>query len=280
VVSTRGVAAVEVGEELLVPGLVRVVELLDDAGPDLLDHRAGLEARQRQAHGAEHQPGGLEVGTDGLVDARVLHLDRDRPLVSRDGAVHLADGGRGDGDRVPLEEHAVGRCPELPLDHAGGQLGRHRRRILLEAGEGLAHVGRQAGVEERRHLAQLHEGTLHVAEHVGDLFGGPQLEPPVELGLALGAGEDPAGAVQGEVGARPAPHPGELGATLAATAGRDRVAGRIAGAIAGRVAADSRVAPAAPAASGDGGGCGCHRQAASEDDESGAGSLGGHGRAA
>ena len=50
---------------------------------ELLDDRPGLEAGEEHADGLEEQAGVVEVGPDGLVDARVLHLDRHRPAVVR-----------------------------------------------------------------------------------------------------------------------------------------------------------------------------------------------------
>ena len=79
----------------------------------------------------------------------------------------------------------------------------------------------EADVQVGRHLAELHEGALHVAEGLGHLGGGAQLELLVELGVAMGAGEHPAGPVEGEVGSRPAPDPGQLGPALVAGATPD-----------------------------------------------------------
>ena len=217
--------SVEVGEQLLVAGLVGVVELFDDPRPYLVDQRGRLEARQRQAHGAEDQAGAVEVRPDGVVDPRILDLDRHGAPVPGDGPVDLPDGGRGDGHRIPFQEQSAGGGAQLPLNDAGGELGRHGRCILLQALERLAHVVRQPGVEVRRHLAQLHEGAFHVAEHLGHLVGRPQLEPPVELDPAFGAGKGPPGTVEREVGAGPSAHPGQRDPPLVSGARRDRGAG-------------------------------------------------------
>ena len=98
------VAAVVVGEHPLVGGLDAVVELLADALPDLLDERRDVEVLVEQAGGGHGRVEAVEVGADRLVDARVLHLDRDGPPVLRHGAVHLADRRRRDRHRVPLGE--------------------------------------------------------------------------------------------------------------------------------------------------------------------------------
>ena len=116
-----------------------------------------------------------------------------RRRVDGDGAVDLADRRRGDRLGIPLDEHLLGRAPELALDDLGGQLGRHRRGVGLQRGERLAHRFGQAVVEVAGHLADLHQGALHVAEALGDLLGAAQLALVVELGPPLGGGEQLAG---------------------------------------------------------------------------------------
>ena len=155
----------------------------------------------------------------------VLDLHGHGPVVVGDGPVDLADRRRCQRHRVPLGEGDVGRGAELALDDARRQLGRHGRRVLLQVRQGGAGVVGQPDVEVRRHLAQLHEGALHAAERLGHLLGGAQLERLVELGLALGRGEHPSGLVDGEAGAGPAAHPGQLGPALAAGAGHHRGTG-------------------------------------------------------
>jgi hypothetical protein len=218
----EGVVAIEVGEPLLVAGLVGVVELLDDPGLQLVDHRPRVEGGEGQAHRLEDHAGALEVAPDRAVDPRVLHLDRHRPAVAGDRPVDLPDGGGGDGERVPLGEQRRGRGAELALDDLRRQLGRHRRGVLLEPGQRLADVVGQADVEVRRHLAQLHERALHAAQRLGHLLGRPQLELPVQLGLALGAREGPPGPVDGEVRPRPPAEAGQLGSPLAPGLAPDR----------------------------------------------------------
>ena len=59
-------------------GLVAVVELLGEALAQLVDERSGVETGKHHAEHAEEQVGVHEVGADRVVDARVLHLHRDR----------------------------------------------------------------------------------------------------------------------------------------------------------------------------------------------------------
>ncbi len=130
----RGMAVVGLGEHLLVAGLGAVVELLDQALAQLGHERLGVEAREQLAEPAEEQAGVVEVGGDGLGDPRVLHLHRHGPAVVGDGPVDLADRRRGDRHGVPLGEDLVGLAAELLADHPGGQLGAHRRGVVLELG--------------------------------------------------------------------------------------------------------------------------------------------------
>ena len=122
----------ELDEGALVGRLVVVVELLGDAGPQLLRDRGHLEAGEGEAERPEQQIGVAEVGGDGLGHAGVLDLDRDGDALAGDGAVHLADGSGGDGLRIPLGEQRFGCVAELRLDHRGGEPGGHRRRVGLQ----------------------------------------------------------------------------------------------------------------------------------------------------
>ncbi len=177
---------VPVGEEVLIVGLDAVVELLDEPGAQLLDERSGLEAREEQPQRAEDQVGVQEVGADRLADPGVLHLDRDGETRVRHRPVYLADRGGGDRGGIPLREQPVGIGAELFAHDLRAQLGRHRRRVLLQRGESVAHRLGQPVVEIARHLAELHERALQLAERVGDVGRGPQLVLRVELGAAFG----------------------------------------------------------------------------------------------
>ena len=207
----RGVA-VEVGGELpLAVGFAQVVELLADPLPQLLDQLGHvLAGRGHPQQGAE-QPHVAEVGGDRLGDPRVLHLDRDGPPVASDRAVHLADRGGGDRQRVPLGEDLVRRRPELGPDDARGELRRHRRHAVLQPAEHPAGGRREPVVHVAGELPELHQHALHRAERVGDVLGGAQRQVVAEL-LALlpGRREEP-GRVRRVPGAAPGgkPHRGQ-----------------------------------------------------------------------
>ena len=109
---------VVVGELLLAGALEPVVELLAQAGAELVDERAGVEARIRATDAAEEQSDVAEVRLHRVRDPRVLHLHRDRAPVVRDGTVHLSDRRRRDRLGIELGEDPIGRRAELTLDRS------------------------------------------------------------------------------------------------------------------------------------------------------------------
>ena len=185
-----GVAAPEL---FLVRGFDAVVELVEHARSQLVDQSLHVEAleRQRREHRVQHLRV-VEVGSDRPVDARVLHLHGDHPAVGQDGLVHLPDRGRGNGDRVPVEEEARRLVAELAADHALRERGCHRRDIGLERGERGLRFGGQALGDEADELARLHDGALHVAELSCDVLGSADREPLLERGPRLGVLAGPA----------------------------------------------------------------------------------------
>ena len=70
-----------------------VVELLGDPLAQLVAERLACRGPARCAPAAAAAPEVAQVGVDGLGDAGVLDLDRDRRAVARGRAVHLPDGG-------------------------------------------------------------------------------------------------------------------------------------------------------------------------------------------
>ena len=87
----EGMVAIRVGEQLLVGRLPPVVELFEEPIAQLLDDRLGLECGEQHPHELHERADVVEVGADGLVDAGVLHLDRDGNAVARHRPVDLAD---------------------------------------------------------------------------------------------------------------------------------------------------------------------------------------------
>ena len=171
---------VVVGELLLARALEAVVELLAQAGAQLVHQRTGVEPGIGPTDAAEEQADVPEVRLHRVRDARVLHLDRDGTAVARDGAVHLSDRRCRDRLGIELGEDPIGRRAELALDRLGGQLDAHRRCVLLELGERGAHVLGESLVEVADHLAELHQRALHLAELAGDVLGVPELDAAIE----------------------------------------------------------------------------------------------------
>ena len=170
----------------LAAGLEAVVELVGHARPQLVDQRLHVHVLEGEGgeQAVEHL-GVVEVALDGLVDARVLHLDGHDPTVVEDGLVHLADGRGGDRFGVPVEEELFGVVTQLVAHHRLGQAGRHRRHLGLQGGQRRLGLGRQALGDEGDHLAGLHDGALHAAEDLGDVLGGLDGELLLELGPLL-----------------------------------------------------------------------------------------------
>ena len=173
------VAAVRVGEELLVAGLVARSRAPRRCGPG--SRRPAARARSPRTPGPWRR-------TRSPAASRSASMASSTPgywtltATARSSWVMARWTWPIDADASGTGSHSangdVGRGAELALDDARGQLGRHRRRVLLQVGQRGADVVGQPDVEVRRHLAELHEGALHAAERLGDLLGGAQLELP------------------------------------------------------------------------------------------------------
>ena len=100
-------AAVVIGEQALVGGLVLIVELLGKPLAQLLHYGGGVEAGKQHREGSEHHAGRTQVRRDGLSHAGILDLDRTGPAIGSDGPVDLADGSCRDGHRIPVLEKLV-----------------------------------------------------------------------------------------------------------------------------------------------------------------------------
>ena len=92
-----------------------------------------------------------------------------RPLVD------LADAGRGGRAAVEPDQVVGPVGPEVGGQLVAHRLGRHRRRVVLQAGEVLP-VGRhqlvgQGGLEHAQRLAELHRPALELAERLEELLG-------------------------------------------------------------------------------------------------------------
>ncbi len=132
--------------------------------------------------------------------------------------MHLPDRGRGDGDRVPVEEEARRLVAELAANHALGERRRHRRDVGLQRREGSLGLRGQALGDEADELARLHDGALHVAELSGDVLGRADREPLLERGPCLGVLAGPAHLHHPVVRTAPSGQPPHARRSLHATA--------------------------------------------------------------
>ena len=164
------------GEGAEARGLAHVVELLAEARAHDVEHRLRVEAPA--AEDADERPEERRVGEIALHrarDAGVLHLDGDLAPVVEAGAVHLADGGAGEGRVVPLGEERVDGRVELLLDERADGRGRRARRLGAQRLERrLERRGVLLGyqpVDVARHLADLRREATQVAQHLGRVLG-------------------------------------------------------------------------------------------------------------
>jgi hypothetical protein len=102
-------------------------------------------------------------------------------------AVHLPDGGSGDGLGVPGVEDLIRWAAEFFGHDLRGEVGGHRRHAVLEPAQRAADRRGETVVHIAGHLADLHEDALHRPEGGGDVFGIPQRQVVAQL-LALLAG--------------------------------------------------------------------------------------------
>ncbi len=180
----------------LVRGFQLVVELGGQALPDLCRDAAHVHAGRHEAREQlDDHVQVLQVGTDRLLDAGVLHLDRDVTTVLGRRAVDLADRCRRDRVLVEIGECVGQRPAQILLDDLAHVLerdllagGLKDRQTLLEL---LAKLWvDKPDVDDRERLTDLHRRALHRAQNLDDLVGGRHLlgTPGLELDL-LGAAE-------------------------------------------------------------------------------------------
>ena len=129
--SDGGVPVVVVGQQPLVVGFAAVVELLQHPLAQLGHEPVHVLVRRGDLEHPAQQGYVVQVGGHGLGDAGVLDLHRHGPAVVGDRAVHLADGGGGDGLGIPLREHLLRRPSKLFTNNFRRQRRAHRRDAVL-----------------------------------------------------------------------------------------------------------------------------------------------------
>ncbi len=98
-----------------------------------------------------------------------------RSPVARYRPVHLPDRRRRDRDGIPFREDARRHVAEFGRARPRCELGRHRRRVLLQRRERIAHRLRQTVVEIADHLPDLHQAPFSSPSTFGDVGGAAQL---------------------------------------------------------------------------------------------------------
>src|SRR5207249_62636 len=104
---------VDIGELLLVPRLVHVVDLLEEPLPNLRGNGAAVKRSERHAKQGRDQSDVPEVILECAIDPRVLHLHRDFGAIVKARLVNLADARGRERRRGPLGEEMRRLAPEL-----------------------------------------------------------------------------------------------------------------------------------------------------------------------
>ncbi len=170
------IAGVCLGEGALVLGLQPVVQFHLGALDHLVDHALDVGAGGELLEHTDHALHGLQIGTQRLVGAGVLDLDRHVAAVVPHRPVHLPDAGRGHRCVVKRIEPGAPLGAQLPVEHAVHLRRRQRRGVLLQLGQrlavGLAELLGHRGLHHRQCLADLHRAALELAEDGEQLIGG------------------------------------------------------------------------------------------------------------
>ena len=170
-----GVVAERLGEGALRLGLERVVELFGGAGLELGDQRLDVDAGEDRGDAAGQAGDLAQVTHQRLAGAGVLHLDGHVATVAPPPLVHLPDA-RGGGRTAVEPDEVVGPVgAEVGGELVAHRLRRHRRGVVLEAGEVLPVRRRQlvgqGGLEHAERLAELHRAALELAQRLEELLG-------------------------------------------------------------------------------------------------------------
>ena len=154
----------DVAVEAHVPGLAPVVELLAQAGRDLVVDQLGIDRRVVTPVEREDQPELGEVGLDRTLDPRILQLAGELAPVVRTGLVDLAQRGRGRGLEIEAHEALLPVGPELGRHATAHERAAHGRCCGLKLGQLRRILGGQRVGDGRQHLGDLHQRTLQSAK--------------------------------------------------------------------------------------------------------------------
>ncbi len=168
------------GEPESVVGLPPVVELLEDARRELLEHADDVHRphRLRPPRGyARRVQQDAEVGADLGRDLRALDLDRHQSAVVHRGTVDLGGGGRRERFWFECGVELLGRRTQLLDDALAHLIGWERRDGILQLGELRRHVDGEHGRLTRHDLTDLHVGGPKFLEHEAELHRGARPLP-------------------------------------------------------------------------------------------------------
>ena len=172
------VVAVQPGEGFGVAGLVDVIHLLEHPLAELIDepHQIALDHAHVAVEPAGDVADDVEIQGDLLPQAGPLHLHRHPLPRLENAAVHLAEGGGGDGVLLQRSEDFVHRGSQILLDAGHRQGAVEARQLVLQLGQFLQQQGRDDVGPGGEGLARLDEGGTQGHEQFGALprpFSGP-----------------------------------------------------------------------------------------------------------
>ena len=221
-------AGQHVAVEAHVPGLEPVIQLLAQAGLDLLVDLVGVDRRVVAPVEGEDQAELGEVGLHRGLDVRVLQLAGEVAAVLALGAVDLAEGGGGRGVEVEGGEAGLPVRAELGRHAAADERAAHRRGGGLELGQLGRVLGRQRVRDGGQHLGHLHQRPFQAAERrpqLARVLAAVEVAPEQagagdarrlagdgarDLGVAADPAAEPVLALEDRVGARRVAHAAPL----------------------------------------------------------------------
>ena len=169
--------------------LEAIVRLAQEDALDLL--AAGHEGVPvtHEAHGLHQGAAVGKVGPHRASDVRVLDLHRHALAALQAGAVHLTEGGGGEGLGLELGEQILGIAAELAVDVLAQERVVHRRRLEVQRLQGLGELARHEQRIAGEGLAQLHHRAAQVAHAAQEAQRGGQVRLVLEAFLLRPRGE-------------------------------------------------------------------------------------------
>ena len=156
----------------LAAGFAQIVGFFVQLPFGLGQERRHIQMGRQQARHAQQRAHVVHVAGNALAYAGVLHLDGQWPPVFGGGAVHLADGGRGDGGEAELRKARIPACAPGGRQHLIHLPNGHGFGVRAQARQDLAQLGRQQLARiHRQQLPYLHGRAAQLCELVGYAAG-------------------------------------------------------------------------------------------------------------